>query len=130
MRRPARIHRSSSGRPTARSGASTSHNVSARRRNESRGVAAQVRASPPNGRSISVEHHRARAAQGQRIVGQLHAQRLRVVHRPSFAHRAQASRDSRASARVRALARGAPPRKAAARRPDQNFDFPILKFNK
>ncbi|KZV07114.1 hypothetical protein F511_45404 [Dorcoceras hygrometricum] len=130
MRRPARNHRSSSVRPTARSGASMSHNVSARRRYESRGVAAQARASPPNGRSTSVEHRRARAAQGQRIVGQLHAQRLRVVHQPTAAHRAQSSRDYRASARVHALGRAAPSRKAADRRPDQSFDFPILKFNK
>ncbi|KZT76959.1 zinc finger CCCH domain-containing protein 45-like [Dorcoceras hygrometricum] len=53
-----------------------------------------------------------------------------VEHRPTAAHRAQASRDSRASARVHALGREAPPRKAAARRPDQSFVFPILKFNK
>ncbi|KZT76253.1 hypothetical protein F511_46722 [Dorcoceras hygrometricum] len=138
--RPARIvrnQRASSSHRRATSSASVERPAiapaalrPASRRYESRGVAAQVRASPPNGRSTSVEHRRARVAQGQRIVAQLHAQRLRVVHQPTAAHRAQTSRDNRASARVHALGREAPPRKAAARRPDQSFDFPILKFNK
>ncbi|KZT76333.1 hypothetical protein F511_46642 [Dorcoceras hygrometricum] len=121
MRRPARNHLSSSGQPTVCSGASMSHNVSARRRYESRGVAAQARASPPNGRSTSVEHRRARAAQGQRIVGQLHAQRLRVVHQPTAAHRTTI-------APARAFMRLGEGRRRARRRTGGRIKVSIFRF--
>ncbi|KZT76890.1 hypothetical protein F511_46086 [Dorcoceras hygrometricum] len=70
------------------------------------------------------------AAQNQRTIGQPPPHNISPKQQPPAAHRARPSRDNRASARAHALGREAPPRKAAARRPNQSFDFPILKIKR
>ncbi|KZV17998.1 GTP-binding protein OBGC, chloroplastic [Dorcoceras hygrometricum] len=88
-------------------------------------------ARPTHGqRATSPPSSRKGAAQNQRTIGQPPPRNISPKQQPSAAHRARPLRDNRASARAHALEREAPPRTEAARRPNQNFDFPILKIKR
>ncbi|KZV19714.1 hypothetical protein F511_35214 [Dorcoceras hygrometricum] len=70
------------------------------------------------------------AAQNQRTIGQPPPRNISPKQQPSASHRTRTSRDNRASARAHALEKEAPPRTTTARRPNQNFDFPILNIKR
>ncbi|KZV42285.1 hypothetical protein F511_43569 [Dorcoceras hygrometricum] len=92
------------------------------RRNVKRG--ASQRAAQHRPATCAISRHSSAAQRAsfshRRATSSTSVERRRAA---SIAHRARPPRDSRASARVHAHGREAPPRKAAARRLNQNFEF-------